>query len=163
VIPAHQQLGTDDVMTWRVVPSASNPDEAQHGGWAIIAGDIEDEPDVYAEIGAENSKQVAEFIVTAVRRHTGAMRFSGAVADIEQERIRERSKFTEVSPANRALPDALKLACLAGHLGDLAGEVTDDPHGGANRGKRLYARLACLTAGAVGWMESILSQEDDSF
>lgn len=163
VLPAYEQLGTHDVMTWRARPSASNPTEAENGCWTVIAGEAEDEPDVYLEISAEHPKHVADFIVAAVHQHAGCVRFTGAAADVERERTREHARFTEVSPANPALPDALKLACLVSQIGTLAAEVTDDPLGGPERRKRLYAQLTYLAAGAMGWMESILSEEDRPF
>jgi hypothetical protein len=108
---------------------------------------------------------VAEFIVTAIREHARASRFTGAVADVEHERRRVRSRYAEVTPANPALSDALKLACLADWLGSLARELTGDPFDGerAERDKRVYATLAELAAGAVGWMEAILSREVEEF
>jgi hypothetical protein len=76
-----------------------------------------------------------------------------------------RSRYAEVTPANPALSDALKLACLADWLGSLARELTGDPFDGerAERDKRVYATLAELAAGAVGWMEAILSREVEEF
>jgi hypothetical protein len=163
VIPSRLQIGTADVGTWRVVPAACNPGEDEQGAWAVAAGDAGEEPDLYFEISAERPKQVAEFIVVAVREHAHAARFSAAAADVEQERRHERSRRAAVTPANPHLPDALKLACLVELAGGLAAELTYDPAGGnrAERGKRLYARLAQLAAGALGWMEAILSHDTE--
>jgi hypothetical protein len=161
MIPSRLQIGTADVGTWRVIPASCNPGSSEHGAWAVVAGDAGEEPDLYFEITAEAPKQVAEFIVEAVREHAHAARFRTAIADMQQERKHERSRCAVVTPANPHLPDALKLACLVEHTGSLAGELTYDPASGnrAERGKRLYGRLAQLAAGALGWMEAILSQD----
>ncbi|HTP15618.1 MAG TPA: hypothetical protein VMK13_07245 [Streptosporangiaceae bacterium] len=163
MLPSSLQVGTADAGTWRVVPAACNPAADDQGAWAVAAGDGGEEPDLYFEIGAECPKQVAEFIVAAVREHAHAVRFSAAVADVELERSRERSRQAAVTPANPHLPDALKLACLVEQAGSLAGELTYDPAGGdrAERAKRLYARLAQVAATTLGWMEAILSQDGE--
>jgi hypothetical protein len=164
VIPGYLQIGTADVGTWRVVPAACNPGQDERGAWAVAAGDPGEEPDLYVEIAAESPKQVAEFIVAAVREYAHATRFGAAVTDVEQELRQERSRRAVVTPANPHLPDAVKLACLVEHAGSLAGELTYDPAGGnrTERGKRLYARLTQLAAGTLGWMEAIASQDSET-
>lgn len=68
-IPDSSQIGTDDVMTWRAVPTPNNPSGDELGSWLVVAGDG-DEVDVYIEvITAEYPKRVAEFIVSAVQAH----------------------------------------------------------------------------------------------
>jgi hypothetical protein len=164
VIPNRLQAGTADVSTWRVVPAPCNPGGDEQGGWAVAGGDAGDDPDLYFEISAECPKQVAEFIVAAAHQHAHAVRFSAVVAEVEQERRRERSRYTPMTPGNPHLPDALKLACLLQETGSLAGELTYDPAGGdrAERSKRLYARLTKVAAGAVAWMEAISSQDSET-
>jgi hypothetical protein len=161
VIPSRLQVGTAGPGSWRVAPAPGNPNEDEQGTWAVLAGDPGEEADLYFEITAESPKSVAEFIVAAVREHASTSRFTSAMADVEQERRRVRSRCAEVTPANPALPDALKLACLADGLGCLARELTGDRTGGdqAGQDKRLYAELTELAAGAVGWMEAILSRD----
>jgi hypothetical protein len=162
MIPSRLQVGTAGVETWRPVPAPHNPDGDEQGTWAVVAGDPGEEADVYFEIIAEQPKSVAEFIVAAVCEHAEASRFTAAVADIQQERKRVHSRRAEVTPANPALPDALKLACLADGLGSLARELTSDRIGDqAERDKRLYAELTELAAGVVGWMDAILSRDND--
>jgi hypothetical protein len=163
VIPGRLQIGTADVDTWRVVPAVCNPGHDDRGAWAVAAGDVGEEPDLYFEISAESPKEVAEFIVAAVREHARTTRFGVAVANVEQELKQERSRRVVVTPANPHLPDAVKLACLVEHVGSLAGELTYDPAGGsrAERGKRLYARLTQLATGVLGWMEAIMSQDGE--
>jgi hypothetical protein len=160
VITNDRRTGDLDVSTWRAAPAESNVARDDNGSWVVLGGDSVDAPEIYFEISAEHPRQVAEFIVAAVQQHAGRMRFTEVIADVERERTRDRSRFTEMAPANRVLPDGLKLACLVGQVGELAGELTDDPFGGRERGKRLYARLTTLAASAVGWMESMTSQTD---
>jgi hypothetical protein len=164
MIPSRLQVGSAGTESWRAEPAPSNPEGEDQGTWAVLAGDPGEEADLYFEITAECPRDVAEFIVAAVREHASASRFTAAVADVEQERRRLRSRCAEVTPANPALPDALKLACLADGLGGLARELTGDPFGGerAGRDKRLYVVLAELAAGAVGWMETILSRDTEA-
>jgi len=107
VIPNRLQAGTTDVSTWRVVPAPCNPGGDEQGGWAVAGGDAGDDPDLYFEISAECPKKVAEFIVAAANQHAHAVRFSSVVADVEQERRRERSRYTPMTPGNPHLPDAL--------------------------------------------------------
>jgi hypothetical protein len=163
VIPSRLQVGTAGPGSWRAAPAPCNPDGDEQGTWAVVAGDPGEEADLYFEITAECPKDVAEFIVAAVREYASASRFTAAVADVEQERSRVRSRCAEVTPANPALPDGLKLACLADGLGCMARELTTDRVGGdqAERDKRLYEELAELAAGAVGWMEAILSRDNE--
>jgi hypothetical protein len=127
-----------------------------------MAGDPGEEPDVYFEVTAECPRSVVEFIVEAVRDHASASRFTAAVADVEQEHRRVLSRCAELTPSNPALPDALKLAYLADGLGCLARELISDRVIGdqGGRDKRLYGDLTGLAAGALGWMEAILSRPD---
>jgi hypothetical protein len=161
MIPSRLQVGSAGAESWRAEPAPCNPEKEERGTWAVMAGDPGEEADLYFEITAESPKDVAEFIVAAVREHASVSRFNTAVADVEQERRRVRSRCAEVTPANPTLPDALKLACLTDLFGGLAHELTGDPFGGerSERDKRLYAALAELAAGAVGWMEAILSRD----
>lgn len=161
MIPSRLQVGTAGPGSWRAAPAPGNPNEDEQGTWAVLAGDPGEEADLYFEITAESPKSVAEFIVAAVCEHASTSRFTSAMADVEQERKRVRSRCAEVTPANPALPDALKLACLTDGLGCLARELTGDRTGDdqAGRDKRLYAELTELAAGAVEWMEAILSRD----
>jgi hypothetical protein len=163
MIPSRLQVGTAGAESWRSAPAPHNPAGDEQGTWAVMAGDPGEESDVYFEIIAEQPKVVAEFVVAAVRGHASASRFTAAVADVELERKRVRSRCAEVTPANPSLPDALKLACLAEGVGSLARELTSDRFSGdqAGRDKRLYAELTELAAGVVGWMEAILSRDND--
>lgn len=163
MIPSRMQVGSAGAGSWHAEPAPCNPEGEEHGTWAVMAGDPGEEPDLYFEITAECPKDVAEFIVAAVREHASTSRFTAAVADVEQERQRVRSRCAEVTPASLALPDALKLACLAEGLGSLAREVTADPFTGERDGcdKRLYVVLAEVAAGVVGWMEAILSRDGE--
>jgi hypothetical protein len=61
------RLGGVDVDTWRAVPAEGNPDGRRTRAWNIVAGDYDDEPDVWITIEAEYPRDVAEFIVAAVR------------------------------------------------------------------------------------------------
>ncbi|MEO3807875.1 hypothetical protein ABGB17_02610 [Sphaerisporangium sp. B11E5] len=83
-IPTRQQLGTYDFQTWRVVPAESNPNAHPGGRWAIAAGD--EEWDLYIEVAdAEESRTVAEFVVSAVQTHAEHLRHAAAVDDIRTE------------------------------------------------------------------------------
>jgi len=163
VIPSRLQVGTGGPDSWRTTPAPANSNGDEHGTWAVMAGDPGEDPDLYFEITAECPKSVADFVVAAVREYTSTSRFIAAMGDVERERRRVRSRCAEVTPANPALPDALKLACLADGLGSLARDVSADHAGGdqAGQDKRLYAELTELAAGAVGWMEAILSRDGE--
>lgn len=62
------RIGTADVNDWYIRPEHGNPGH-RSGVWVIEAGDYADEgePDLQIRIEAEHSKDVAEFIVQAVR------------------------------------------------------------------------------------------------
>lgn len=62
------RIGTADVNDWHIRPAHGNPGY-RSGVWVIEAGDYADEgePDLHIEITAKHSKDVAEFIVQAVR------------------------------------------------------------------------------------------------
>jgi len=63
------RIGTTYVDSWQARPAPCNPDGHRTGLWIIDAGDYahEGEADVYIEVTAEYPKDVAEFIVQAVR------------------------------------------------------------------------------------------------
>lgn len=61
------RIGGVDPDTWRAAPHPDNPDGDRIGCWLILAGDMEDEPDVWIEVIAEHPGDVAEFVAAAVR------------------------------------------------------------------------------------------------
>lgn len=66
-IPDDPRTGGTDPDTWFAVPDLDNPAGARHGGWCVFAGDYPDDPDIVITVQAECPKDVAAFIVTAVR------------------------------------------------------------------------------------------------
>ncbi|TDD97673.1 hypothetical protein [Actinomadura rubrisoli] len=59
-------IGGVDIDTWRAQPAPDNPGGTRTRCWVILAGEY-DETDVWIEVHAEYPKDVAEFIVQAVR------------------------------------------------------------------------------------------------
>ncbi|WP_345475951.1 hypothetical protein, partial [Actinoallomurus oryzae] len=61
------RIGSVDIDTWHAIPAPKDAaPEERLGGYCIVAGDC-DEADVWIEVTAEHPKDVAEFIVQAVR------------------------------------------------------------------------------------------------
>jgi hypothetical protein len=60
------RIGSVDITTWQAIPHPDNKTSARTGGWCVVAGDL-DEADVWIDVEAEYPKDVAEFIVEAVR------------------------------------------------------------------------------------------------
>lgn len=70
------RIGTSDVESWRAVPVDGNPEGVRTHLWCIVAGDYADEgePDIYIEVTGEYPKDIAEFIVQAVRNEWARVR-----------------------------------------------------------------------------------------
>ena len=147
-IPSPKQIDNIDPASWQVIPAESNPDKHEHGAWAIAAGHG-DEYDLYIEVAdAGHPRQVAEFIVEAVRAHATRLRLSAALENVvkEQERLRETC-------ASLYQLESARLRALTAKVGQLAAEL--EPREPSKEQDHIYAAVSQVTALALAWLEDI--------
>jgi hypothetical protein len=149
--------GTSEALIWHAVPGPGNEEADPSGPWLVLAGPIDDDPDICVEVtAAEHLKAVAEFLANAAQHWAQQEQFSAAVGDMQQAR----------SAPGGLLPDMLWVAQLAEHVGKIAGEFSDPARAGdrSERVRRVYEAAASLAGCAVAWMEAHGTQArgDDS-
>ncbi|MFI6637718.1 hypothetical protein ACIBI7_53310 [Nonomuraea fuscirosea] len=148
-IPAPEQIDNIDPASWQVIPAESNPDKHEHGAWAIAAGHG-DEYDLYVEVAdAGHPRQVAEFIVEAVRAHATRLRLSAALEDVysERERLRESNAVTLYQL------ESVRLGALMAKVGQLASEL--EARESDKQQAPIYGTVTQVAALAVAWLEDI--------
>ncbi|MFI7230546.1 hypothetical protein ACIBO5_45675 [Nonomuraea angiospora] len=153
-IPSPDQIGTVDLASWAVVPGPSNQDKDEHGAWAVTAGD-EEQYALYFEVAdAAHPRQVAEFIVEAVRAHATRLRLNAAFDDIlrERERLRTRPAGADLYELDRS-----RVVAMMAQLGKLAAEAYEPASASEQdaQTQRIYDEVTHLAALAVSWLEAI--------
>ncbi|MFC4122025.1 hypothetical protein [Nonomuraea zeae] len=148
-IPRPEQIDNIDPITWRVIPSESNPDRHEHGGWAIAAGHGE-EYDLYIEVAdAAYPREVAEFMVAAVQAHAGRLRLSAVLENVQSERKRLRESKA-VTPYQL---ETFRLRAMMAKVGQLAAEL--EPRESDKQHDEIYGLVTQVAALAVTWLEDM--------
>lgn len=150
-MPIHAVEGTSEALVWHAAPGPGNEKADPSGGWQVLAGPADDDPDVCIEVtAADCPKEVAEFLAAAASRWTQREQFAAVISDIQRAQEQARSA------SGGSLPDMLWVAQLAEGVGRIAGEYSDPVRSGnrSERACRVYEAAAALAACAVAWMEA---------